>query len=178
MGVKPGDMDLIKAPLDFLGINYYRRQLISAIPPGPGEASAGANAFDATEGPLTDFAWEVWPDSFYQLLMRFNKEFNKPLMEVTENGASYVDGPDAHGSVPDERKIAFTRGYLSALGRAIKDGANIRAYHHWSLLDNFEWAEGYTQRFGMVWVDFRDQRRIIKSSGHWYGRLAASGQLT
>jgi beta-glucosidase len=178
MGVKSGDMDLIKAPLDFLGINYYRRQLVSAIPPGDGEASTGVYAFDATEGPLTDFAWEVWPDSFYELLMRFDKEFNHPVMEITENGASYTDAPDAHGRVPDQRKIDYTRGYLSALGRAIKDGAKIRAYHHWSLLDNFEWAEGYTQRFGMVWVDFRDQRRIIKDSGHWYGKLAATGNLT
>jgi beta-glucosidase len=177
MGVKSGDMDLIKAPLDFLGINYYRRQLVSALPPGRGEESAGVYTFDATEGPLTDFAWEVWPDSFYELLMRFDKEFNRPVMEITENGASYMDAPDVHGRVPDQRKIEYTRGYLSALGRAIKDGANIRAYHHWSLLDNFEWAEGYTQRFGLVWVDFRDQRRIIKDSGHWYGKLAETGNL-
>jgi beta-glucosidase len=178
MGVKDGDMELVKAPLDFLGINYYRRQLVSAISPGAGEASAGVNAFDATQGPLTDFAWEVWPDSFYELLMRFNKEFDKPIMEITENGASYVDAPDVHGHVTDERKVTFMRGYLSALGRAIKDGAKIRAYHHWSLLDNFEWAEGYTQRFGLVYVDFRDQRRIIKSSGQWYGKLAGSNSLT
>jgi beta-glucosidase len=99
-------------------------------------------------------------------------------MEITENGASYVDAPDVHGHVTDERKVTFMRGYLSALGRAIKDGAKIRAYHHWSLLDNFEWAEGYTQRFGLVYVDFRDQRRIIKSSGQWYGKLAGSNSLT
>ena len=178
MGVKDGDTELMKAPLDFIGINYYRRQLVSAIPPGEGEATAGVNTFDATEGPLTDFAWEVWPDSFYELLMRFNKEFNHPVMEVTENGASYTDPPDVHGHVPDQRKIDYTRGYLSAMGRAIKDGANIRAYHHWSLLDNFEWAEGYTQRFGLVWVDFRDQRRIVKDSGYWFGKLAATGNLT
>jgi beta-glucosidase len=178
MGVKSGDMELVKAPLDFLGINYYRRQLVSAIPPGTGEASAGVYTFDATQGPLTDFAWEVWPDSFYELLMRINSEYKKPVMEITENGASYVDDPDAHGVVTDDRKITYTRGHLSALGRAIKDGANIRAYHHWSLLDNFEWAEGYTQRFGLVWVDFRDQRRIIKNSGHWYAKLTANGNLT
>jgi beta-glucosidase len=177
MGVKPGDMDLVNAPLDFLGINYYNRTLISAIPPGAGESAAGVYNFEATEGPLTDIGWEAWPDSFYALLMRISREFNRPVIEITENGASYMDVPDAHGRVPDQRRIEYMRGYLSALGRSIKDGANIRGYHHWSLLDNFEWAEGYTQRFGLVYVDFRDQRRIIKDSGYWYGKLAASGTL-
>jgi beta-glucosidase/6-phospho-beta-glucosidase/beta-galactosidase len=98
-------------------------------------------------------------------------------MEITENGASYLDGPDAHGKIPDTQRVEYLRGYLSALGRAMKDGANVRGYHCWSLLDNFEWAEGYTQRFGLVYVDFRDQRRIIKESGEWYGKLAATGNL-
>lgn len=177
MGVKSGDMELCKAPLDFVGVNYYRRQLVAAIPPGSGEASAGVYNFDATEGPLTNFAWEVWPDGFYDMLMQITREYNKPLIEVTENGCSYLDSPDAHGRVPDARRIEYTRGYISAMGRAIKDGADIRGYHHWSLLDNFEWAEGYAQRFGLVYVDFRDQRRIIKDSGYWYGKLAASGTL-
>jgi len=177
MGVQSGDMELCKAPLDFVGINYYRRQLVSAIPVGSGDESTGVHAFDATAGPLTDFAWEVWPDGFYDLLMRIDREYNKPAIEVTENGCSYLDAPDIHGRVPDTRRIDYTRGYLSALGRAMKDGANIRGYHHWSLLDNFEWAEGYAQRFGLVYVDFRDQRRIIKDSGYWYGKLAESGTL-
>jgi beta-glucosidase len=175
--VQSGDMDLCKAPLDFVGINYYRRQLVSAIPIGSGDESTGVHAFDATAGPLTDFAWEVWPDGFYELLMRISREYNKPVIEVTENGCSYLDAPDVHGHVPDARRIDYTRGYLSALGRAMKDGANIRGYHHWSLLDNFEWAEGYAQRFGLVYVDFRDQRRIVKDSGYWYGKLAESGSL-
>jgi len=178
MGVKAGDMELCKVPLDFVGINYYQRQMIAAIPYGPGEAAFGANAFDATQGPLTDFGWEVWPDSFYEMVMRITREYNKPVIEITENGCSYLDVPDAHGRVPDQRRIGFTRGYLSALGRAMKDGANVRAYHHWSILDNFEWAEGYAQRFGLVYIDFRDQRRIIKDSGYWYGKLASSGNLS
>jgi len=177
MGVKPGDLELCKGPLDFLGINYYRRQLVSAIPVGPGEAATGVYTHDAVEGPLTDFAWEVWPDGFYELLMQVTREYQKPVLEITENGCSYLDAPDVHGRVPDQRRIEFTRGYLSAAGRAMKDGADIRGYHHWSLLDNFEWAEGYAQRFGLVYIDFRDQRRIIKDSGHWYGKLAASGTL-
>ncbi len=178
MGVKAGDLELCKAPLDYLGINYYRRQLVRAIPVGQGNAAMGVETFDAFEGPITQFAWEVWPDSFHDLLMRITSEYNKPVLEITENGCSYLDSPDAHGKIPDQRRIEFMRGYLSALGRAMKDGADVRAYHHWSLMDNFEWAEGYAQRFGLVYVDFRDQRRIIKDSGHWYGKLAGSGSLT
>jgi beta-glucosidase len=178
MSVKPGDMELCKAPLDFLGINYYRRQMVSAIPVGTGEAATGVHNYDAFEGPLTQFAWEVWPDSFYELLMRITREYNKPVIEVTENGCSYLDSPEMDGKIPDQRRIEFMRGYLSALGRALKDGAEVRGYHHWSLMDNFEWAEGYAQRFGLVYVDFRDQRRIIKESGYWYGKLAATGTLS
>ena len=178
MGVKAGDMELVRAPLDFLGINYYRRQLVSAKPAGQGEDSMAVKHEDGTAGPLTDFAWEVWPDGFYEMIMQVTREYGNPAIEITENGCSYLDSPDADGRIPDQRRIDFTRGYLSAVGRAMKDGADVRAYHHWSLLDNFEWAEGFAQRFGLVYVDFRDQRRIIKDSGHWYGQLAATGSLT
>jgi beta-glucosidase len=178
MGVKPGDMELVKAPLDFLGINYYSRLIIAAGTPGKAEKSTGVDRSNGKDGPKTDMGWEVWPDGFHNLLMRITNDYNKPIIEITENGCSYIDALNVHGEVPDQRKIEYLRGYLSALARAIKDGANVRAYHCWSLLDNFEWAEGYTQRFGIVYVDFRDQRRIIKSSGHWYGKLAATGNLT
>ena len=178
MGVKAGDMELVRAPLDFLGINYYRRQLVSAKAAGKDEDAMAVKHEDGTEGPLTDFAWEVWPDGFYEMIMKITREYNKPVIEITENGCSYLDSPNVHGRVPDQRRIDYTRGYLSAVGRAMKGGADVRAYHHWSLLDNFEWAEGYAQRFGLVYVDFRDQRRIIKDSGHWYAKLAATGSLT
>lgn len=177
MGVKPNDMELCKAPLDFLGINYYRRQFVSATPQNEAEAAIGAHNFDGFEGPITDFAWEIWPDSFYEMIMRITREYDKPVLEITENGCSYLDSPDVHGRIPDKRRIAFTRGYLSALGRAMKEGADVRGYDHWSLLDNFEWAEGFAQRFGLVYVDFRDQRRIIKDSGYWYAKLASCGTL-
>jgi len=178
MGVKAGDMELVRAPLDFLGINYYRRQLVSAKAAGKDEDAMAVKHEDGTEGPLTDFAWEVWPGGFYEMIMQITREYNKPVIEITENGCSYLDSPDVRGRVPDQRRIDYTRGYLSAVGRAMKGGADVRAYHHWSLLDNFEWAEGYAQRFGLVYVDFRDQRRIIKDSGHWYAKLAATGNLT
>ena len=178
IGVKSGDLELCRAPLDFLGINYYRRQLVSAIPPGEGESATGVHNFDAYEGSLTDFAWEVWPAGFYELLTRISREYKGVPLEITENGCSYLDSPDENGRVPDERRIQFTRGYLQALGGAMQNGANVRAYHHWSLVDNFEWAEGYAQRFGLVYVDFRTQKRTIKDSGKWYAKLAETGNLT
>jgi len=177
MGVKPGDIELCRAPLDFLGINYYRRQLVSAIPPGAGEDAIGLHNFDAHQGALTDFAWEIWPDSFHDLVFRISREYKETPIEITENGCSYLDSPDEHGRIPDERRIQFTRNHLFALGSAMLHGANVRAYHHWSLLDNFEWAEGYAQRFGLTYVDFRTQKRTIKDSGHWYAKVASTGSL-
>ncbi len=178
MGVQQGDMETVKAPFDFIGINYYFRQLVANE---PGDAMApqfrtlGLGGFD---GPLTDIGWEVWPESFAKLLLRISRDYGRPIIEITENGCSYADAPLANGSVPAQRRIDFYRGYLSAVGRALREGANVRAFHAWSLVDNFEWAEGYTQRFGLAYVDFRDQKRTLKDSGKWYGRLAVTGALT
>jgi len=178
MGVEADDMKLCRAPLDFLGINYHRRQLVSAIPPGEGESATGVHKSDAHEGPLTDFGWEVWPHGLYELLMRISREYKGTPIEITGDGCSYLDLPDELGRVSDERRIQFLRGQLFELGRAMLHSTNVRAYHHWSLLDGFEWAEGYTQRYGLAYVDFRTQKRIIKDSGKWYAHLAATDSLT
>jgi beta-glucosidase len=177
MGVRSGDMELCRAPLDFLGINYYRRQLVSAIPTAEGESATGVYTFDAHEGLLTDCGWEVWPAGFYELLMRISREYKGTPMEITSNGCSYLESSDEHGEVPDQRRVQFMREYLTELGRALLHGAYVRSYHYRSLLDNFEWAEGYAQRFGLVYVDFRSQKRTIKNSGKWYAKLAETGEL-
>jgi len=176
LGVRPGDMELVRAPLDFLGINYYMRGIFS----GPQHSITSALGFErvaGTQGPLTDNGWEVWPDSFYRLLMRITREYDKPLIEITENGCCYNDAPDSSGRTRDARRIDFYRGHLSALARAMKDGANVRSFHAWSLLDNLEWDQGFSQRFGLIYVDFPRQKRSIKDSGKWYAKLAASGDL-
>jgi beta-glucosidase len=129
------------------------------------------------EGPKTDFGWEVWPDALYRILVRITGDYGPLPLEITENGCSYADGPDARGVVNDARRIAFYRGYLEAVHRALADGADVRGYHAWSLLDNFEWTEGYEQRFGLVWVDFATGRRVLKESGRWYGRVARANAL-
>ncbi len=113
----------------------------------------------------------------YDLVMQISHEFNDPIIEISENGCCYLDAPDETGHVPDTRRIAFHRQHLAELARAIADGARVRAYNAWTLVDNFEWADGYTQRYGLTYVDFRNQKRTIKDSGLWYGRVSASNRL-
>jgi beta-glucosidase len=189
MGFRPGDEKLMQAPLDWIGINYYFRRIVSALGTSTTATRAGAgkitesamciNAKNGSDGPLTDFGWEVWPWGMYDIVTQISREYNHPVIEITENGCGYGDAPYAamSGHVPDVRRIAYYRDHLAELARAIKDGADVRGYHAWSLLDNFEWAEGYTQRFGLTYVDFRDQKRILKNSGLWYGKVAVSNRL-
>ena len=173
MGVRDGDLERCRAPFDFLGINLYTRTLVRDVPGDPNGLGALPLGEGGSEGPKTDFGWEVWPDALYDLVMRITRDYDRPILEITENGCSYGDGPDARGEVRDTRRIDFHRDYLTALARAIEDGADVRGYHAWTLLDNFEWAEGFEQRFGLTYVDFPGADRTLKESGRWYGRVAA-----
>jgi beta-glucosidase len=111
------------------------------------------------------------------MVTRITRDYGRPAIEITENGCAYGDGPDASGVINDTRRIEFYRGYLSAVARAIQDGADVRGFHAWSLIDNFEWAEGYRARFGLVWMDFNTQQRIVKASGRWYGEVAKANTV-
>ncbi|HME35135.1 MAG TPA: GH1 family beta-glucosidase [Candidatus Sulfotelmatobacter sp.] len=177
MRIQPGDMEKTRAPLDFIGINLYYRTIASA--PGTMERFSHAQEWlfpvkmdIGQQGPKTDFGWEVWPKALYDMVLRITRDYNRPVIEITESGCSYNDGPDASGVVHDSRRIAYHREYLAALGRAMAEGADVRGYHAWSLLDNFEWAEGFSQRFGLTYVDFKTQQRTIKESGRWYAAVA------
>ncbi len=180
LGVQDGDFERMRAPLDFVGVNLYTRTLVRAVPTGDHPLAIGAapaSEFGGEDGPRTDFGWEVWPDALRVMLERITRDYDRPAIEVTENGCAYGDGPDADGVVRDARRIEFYRGFLEALHRAIAAGADVRGYHAWSLLDNFEWAEGYAQRFGLVWVDFATGQRVLKESGRWYGAVARENAL-
>ncbi|MGC2161691.1 MAG: family 1 glycosylhydrolase [Silvibacterium sp.] len=197
MGYKQGDDKIMKAPLDWLGFHYYTRRIVSAATgtcaSGPSghfgtetEGEGGASARDPltqihvempTEGPLTEAGLEIWPRGMYDLVTQISHEYNNPIIEISENGCCYLDSPDDAGRVPDQRRIRFHQQHLAELARAIHDGARVRAYHAWSLVDNFEWADGYSQRYGLTWIDFRSQKRTIKDSGLWYGRIAATNRL-
>ena len=182
MRIKAGDMEKIRAPLDFIGINLYYRTIASS----PGVMERVAHAQDwlfpvkmegGQQGPKTDIGWEVWPKALYDMVMRITRDYNRPAIEITESGCAYNDDPDASGVIRDSRRIEYHRQYLAAVARSIGEGADVRGYHAWSLLDNFEWAEGYSQRFGLAYVDFKTQQRTMKDSGRWYGDVAEQNRL-
>jgi beta-glucosidase len=182
IGIKSGDFDKMRAPLDFIGINLYYRTIASA--PSAIERLANPQQWlfpvkmeGGQQGPKTDHGWEVWPSVLYEVVTRITRDFNRPQIEITESGCSYNDGPDPGGVIRDTRRIEYHRQYLQALARAIADGADVRGYHAWTLLDNFEWAEGFSQRFGLAYVDFKTQQRTIKESGKWYARVAAENRV-
>jgi beta-glucosidase len=199
MGFKPGDWELLKAPLDWVGFHYYTRRIISDA--GGAKASGQAHfgteievdsgdtngrdpytrfhAVMPSEGPLTHAGLEIWPRGIYDLVTQISREYDHPVIEITECGCCYMDTPydKEGGRVPDERRTAFFKGILAELARAIADGAKVRAFHAWSLMDNFEWTDGYSQRYGLSYVDFRDQKRTVKDSGLWYGRVAGTNRL-
>jgi beta-glucosidase len=173
LDIRPGDVDAIKVPLDFIGINLYTGAIIAD---NPEDKNIGARSIARPGVERTDFGWEVWPEALYRMIMRIWSDYRLPIY-VTENGCSYGDGPDEHGAVRDERRISFLRRYIGEVGRAIGEGADVRGYYHWTSTDNFEWAEGYQQRFGLIHVDFPTQRRTIKSSGYWYRDLIRSNAI-
>ena len=181
LGWQSGDDKLMRAPLDFIGLNYYTPWVVKHAPDGngvPGLNTDGEWAAMLGTHPKTDIGWDIYPQGFYDILVRMAHETGHLPIEITENGASYNTPPDAQGKIRDTARIEYLRGHLLSVARAIADGAPIRAFHHWSLLDNFEWAEGYSQRFGIVHVNFADkQQRTVKESGEWYARVAAQNRI-
>lgn len=182
MRIKSGDLEKMRAPLDFIGINLYYRTIASASSgverlSHPQQWLFPVKMAGGTQGPKTDIGWEVWPRALYDVVTRITRDFNHPVIEITESGCAYNDAPDTSGVIHDERRITYHRQYLQALAQAIADGADVRSYHAWTLLDNFEWAEGYSQRFGLAYVDFKTQRRTIKDSGLWYAKVAAESRV-
>jgi len=174
--VEPGDLAAISAPLDFLGLNYYSRNVLSGAPGPAGEPAPRSVPMAAPEA-LTDMGWEVWPQGLEDVLRRIDREYHPPRVYVTENGAAYADGPNGDGRVHDVRRRAFLAGHLRALRRAIAAGVPVAGYFHWSLLDNFEWGHGYTKRFGLVHVDYATQRRTLKDSALYYRDVVAANAV-
>ena len=162
--VLPGDLDAIAVPTDFLGVNYYFPETV-AHAPGHGPLDA---RIEAAQGEVTAMGWPVAPQGLSELLARIDGDYRPGPMYVTENGACYDDevGPD--GSVRDVGRRRYLMRHLAALRQAVDDGVPVRGYFAWSLLDNFEWAEGYLRRFGLVHVDYATQQRRLKDSAKWY----------
>jgi len=165
--VQAEDEAVIAAPLDFLAVNHYHHMIIEAAPEDPHLGARGVAAEPAT----TSLGWSVTPGALYAVLTRVRDEYTSIPLYVTENGASYVDYVDPDGEVRDVERVEYLQGYLGAVAQAIEDGVDLRGYFAWSLMDNFEWGEGYRSRFGLVYVDYGSQRRIPKASANWYRDL-------
>jgi beta-glucosidase len=171
--IKPGDLNMSKA-CDLLGINYYSRTVVKhnfAIP-----LLSMETIFP--EGNEYSGMWEIYPEGLYEIINRVWKDY-RPICEmmVTENGVPVPDGLDFDGRVRDERRIRYLQTHISQVWRAINDGVPIKGYFHWTFMDNFEWAHGYDQRFGIVYVDFKTQKRTIKDSGKWLSDIIHNNRL-
>jgi beta-glucosidase len=159
--ITAGDLDIIRAPLDFIGINYYTRQVVSAQP----DFNHAANKL-----PLTDMGWEICPEGLTDLLLRLNRDYSLPVLLITENGAAFPD-QISNGEVDDIQRITYLKQHISAIHNAIQQGVNVSGYFVWSLFDNFEWASGYEKRFGIIYVDYATQKRYLKNSAKWYNQF-------
>ncbi|GAA0413508.1 GH1 family beta-glucosidase [Leifsonia naganoensis] len=162
------DLAVISAPVDFVGLNHYQRVIATAD-----DAAPFGVRETAAEPATTSFGWSVIPDSLHAVLLRIQREYSGLPIYITESGASFHDYVDPEGGVDDVERVDYLAGYFAAAARAIADGVDLRGYFVWSLLDNFEWAEGYAKRFGIVYVDYRTQERIPKLSAHWYRDLVS-----
>jgi len=165
--IRPGDLERTHVPIDFLGINYYARSVITDDPSSP-------VGFSQTkpEGEYTSMDWEVYPMGLYQLLLRVHRDYAPREIYITENGSAFEDTITETGEIHDDRRKAYLESHLEACSHAIADGVPLKGYFAWSLMDNFEWAEGYTKRFGITYVDYATQQRTIKDSGKRFAEIA------
>jgi beta-glucosidase len=170
--IQDGDLELIAQPIDFLGVNFYRPNVVAAVDDGSVLALRDVD-LDVEH---TAMGWPVVPSAFTDLLLWLEAEYGGVPFLITENGAAFDDRLDGGGVVEDDRRVAYIAGHIEAVERARAAGADVRGYYVWSLLDNFEWEEGYDKRFGIVFVDFPTQERIPKRSALWYRDRIANGR--
>lgn len=166
--IRDGDFAIMQQPLDFLGINFYTR-LRYAAPTTEGELYTEL----AHQAPKTDIGWEIYPSALTDLLVSLDERYALPPIYITENGAAMADKM-VDGEVVDQDRVDYYEAHLNALSAAMEQGVNIHGYFAWSLMDNFEWAEGYAKRFGLVYVDFETQKRTLKHSALAIKALLAS----
>jgi beta-glucosidase len=165
--VRAGDMATIRQPLDFYGVNYYNPMRIAAADEN---APMPFEPLEIVGYPTTGSGWPVVPDALREWLITLRARYRAalPPIMITEAGCSYAGDPDADGVVDDRARIDYLDAHLRAVAVAVRAGVDVRGFYTWSLMDNFEWAEGYTQRFGLVHVDYETQARTPKASFDWY----------
>jgi len=165
--VQSGDMAMISQKLDYVGINYYSRNVISSN--GRVEKVEGSE--------YTDMGWEICAPSLKRTLIKLDKFYNLPPIFITENGAAFKDEIDADGKVHDPRRIEYLKNHFIQVRLAMLDGVDVRGYMVWSLMDNFEWGYGFSKRFGLTYIDFETQKRIVKDSGEWYAEVTRTNEV-
>jgi beta-glucosidase len=181
--VRDGDFGIIRAPIDFLGVNYYAPHIVGVREDGiyrRGDTPMGRGhaVFTHPDGiPVTAMDWLVRPDGLYELLVRLRDDAPGLPLYITENGAAYDDYVNPDGTIEDTERIDYLRGHLRAAHRALTAGADLRGYFAWALMDNFEWQHGYSKRFGLVFVDYGTQRRIPKRSAGWFADVAGNNSI-
>ncbi len=183
--VRDGDLAIISAPIDFLGVNYYRpgtvgwRDETDELRHGEERISGYPGAVSVTLDGIerSSMGWPIDATGLYDLLVQLDEQAPGLPLYVTENGMAAEDYVDPEGGVDDYERIAYLRDHLDAAARAIEGGVDLRGYFCWSFLDNFEWAEGYQKRFGLVYVDYGTQRRIPKASAEYYSRVIRANEL-
>ncbi len=171
--VRAGDMQQISRPMDYVGINYYRTQVVSNNTRG-GFYKAVSDPYCAPGWGKTDMDWGIDPLGMTEVLRGLRDRYGNPPVYITENGCAIEDRPDRKGYVEDWGRVDYLRAHLRAVHRAISEGCDVRGYYVWSLMDNFEWARGYALRFGIVRTDYKTMRRIPKLSARWYGEVIAA----
>jgi beta-glucosidase len=171
--IEPGDMEVIAAPLNFLGVNYYNNRFVRAV--SAAENPFGFSVLTPDElvkagYEVTEMGWPVMPDGLRELLVGLHRQYRPPAIYITENGAAFADQVE-DGAVHDAHRVDYLKEHFVAARRAISDGVPLRGYFVWSLMDNFEWAHGYTKRFGIVYVDYENQSRVLKDSASYFKRV-------
>jgi beta-glucosidase len=176
--IQDGDLDIIAAPIDLLGVNNYSRSLIRARVEENGAGNSTTRRYEhvavVADSLYTEMGWEVYPRALTDVLVRVHRDYAPRAIVVTENGAAFADHWDGNDHVRDPQRVHYIREHLQALVQAQAQEVPVRGYFVWSLLDNFEWAQGYSKRFGIVYVDYPTQRRIVKDSGRWYAAFIAA----
>jgi beta-glucosidase len=178
--VRDDDLETIARPLDFLGVNYYRPHHVTADARRQGRGAAmpgslGAWSVTPPGLPVTAMGWTIEPARLTELLIRLHRDYAPTRIVVTENGAAFEDEMAPDGRIDDARRISFLEGHVRAAYEALEAGVPLGGFFVWSLLDNFEWAEGYSKRFGLVHVDYATQTRTPKASARWYADVLREG---
>jgi beta-glucosidase len=176
--IEDGDLAIIATPIDLLGVNNYSRSLIRSRVAEKGDSDIVNRRYEhvaaVENSEYTEMGWEVYPQALADVLVRVHRDYAPRAIAVTENGAAFADEWDGSDHVSDPQRVSYISEHLQSLKKARVQGVPVLGYFVWSLLDNFEWAQGYSKRFGIIYVDYPTQRRIFKDSSSWYAAFIAA----